>query len=936
MCTPEPLQLNTTKGKCSISPFTCILKFLIRSLECPESEKFISRFEDQLNQLIAVGGVNVSVRELADLIKLISLTFQRIDEKPAYLEAFYKLLNFSSQNLVFLITSDMISYAEIIQDFFNMLGYLLGSTENLDCIQHILNSILKMIAMAKKKPYLQSKVLLDAFANSQIPPIFSELLYISEFDVYIKYLTVLEKFFVSESICQAFLKCKVFDTVVQRVCLKWRDEINYPDEVLPTLDLPPHLNVTQRILWTLTMIYNDSSTTFKNSIGYLVEGSSLRGPRNVLITLITSNKDKHMRNMFYLLLRAIAGTVPFRHYRSLNNELHILTFTTEVEQSHPWAKRMVLRADDLDFEFKMMLVSMLCINRVYPQSLDLFRKMNAVQGIFTLIDTDIQLIWSTYQRLELMKGALIGMENMIFHVIDDYIHYGGPGKLLKVLTKVVEGELHSTLLLPILRCINTSLNVPSNVQEKVAKLYRMKHIIEILTTTIENVINAEFITKLNLSCLAVSYCILEKVAKPNEPKLTDVTKTGIAILKKYLNPDPSISFLAPKVLIAVMSFIWENVVYCENGIHEFSSTGGVYVILDIIEKFPLAIKVLGLSMIADFCQIQEFLSCILTWKGKSEQTIVPFLLDIYKDQARFDKDHTDIKSTLQDLENPIFGDKYNEMKKNYINNEYASFATLDFLGNCKPSIYAILTLLRCDEDKELINNTYKISKENLTNKEKIVAALAENYLPLSIGESWIEVNQHFQTKGVRPLVFDQILIAAKLQEHRERAKLIQIDQLTCEISENNREICVERQFYERLREEVLNESLDALNELRYYTRCVDTMARLEQCTQLTFETENVTAGRLDKSMLVDYHKTLPEYINITPHFNQHVSIQSNVIIDPNKEKTPDAVSLDSTEQGIIAAKKFADLMRKRAPNPNPTSYDVTRSKYARYYSVDFH
>lgn len=83
--------------------------------------------------------------------------------------------------------------------------------------------------------------------------------------------------------------------------------------------------------------------------------------------------------------------------------------------------------------------------------------------------------------------------------------------------------------------------------------------------------------------LMSTFCIAEILIQESNYYREDAVDTCIKYMRRCLNPPKTDLLHDPKILIACLDFIWENLTWSTASLNYFISCGGTYALLDIIE-----------------------------------------------------------------------------------------------------------------------------------------------------------------------------------------------------------------------------------------------------------------------------------------------------------------------------------------------------------------
>lgn len=143
---------------------------------------------------------------------------------------------------------------------------------------------------------------------------------------------------------------------------------------------------------------------------------------------------------------------------------------------------------------------------------------------------------------------------------------------------------------------------------------------------------------------------------------------------------------------------------------------------------------------------------------------------------------------------------------------------------------------------------------------QITLILAENYLPLKLGEAWVELERDIATDKIKPLGLDAYvtsILAGRLRTWSEHIKKIQENYVQ---RDRFIEFYKENTLYAFLKDINLVESLDVLKEMDYVARTTERMFRLMAKMKQRID---LSKDILILNKMTMYHSTFLHDINVT-------------------------------------------------------------------------
>ncbi|KRT86078.1 hypothetical protein AMK59_1996, partial [Oryctes borbonicus] len=391
--------------------------------------------------------------------------------------------------------------------------------------------------------------------------------------------------------------------------------------------------------------------------------------------------------------------------------------------------------------------------------------------------------------------------------------------------------------------------------------YRKNSGFVIIIELLQYMTNMDTLTQPIQSSMVCTFCIAEILSRHHDSNRTDVVDLCNSYVGRCLNPQEEDFLNNPTILIACLDFIWEYLTWSSLNLHYFNNSGGIYVLLDVIEFNCFPVQLTALSFLVDLCEEGSCIPYLLTWRGRNG-TALPMLLDIFRKENQRLKVKTCDDGIISDIELPLMGEKQFRLTFRDRKDPNSSPAILDVLGSCRPKIYALLHLLNCHKVDvvEAVNDRYRISQP-LEMRDEITKLLAENYFPLKLGEIWVELKKDMEVAGIRPLAYDLEIISTMVRRYYKWSVFIRNAQEKIVQKQKKQEIKEEKLFYNHLREIHLSESLDALDDLRYIARCTENvfrlMAKMKQKDQVR------KTWVYDPEFYIKFHMTFMHTLSVT-------------------------------------------------------------------------
>ncbi|XP_026465035.1 uncharacterized protein LOC113367663 [Ctenocephalides felis] len=238
-------------------------------------------------------------------------------------------------------------------------------------------------------------------------------------------------------------------------------------------------------------------------------------------------------------------------------------------------------------------------------------------------------------------------------------------------------------------------------------------------------------------------------------RLIDLVKTACDRVVNVRREDQGMS---DRFMICLCNLIWKAILPCPKALENFLRIGGVFTILDVIEKIPNPYRKPWLGMLVDFCYDNAGRSDfaisahvqVLAWRGKNARKgIFELLAKLYRDEenseGKLSADHLNLKrcdikdkemKTVTSYVEPLIerckmspGDITQIVECGEI--DVLPFTNLPFKNCIRAKVHAMLRVLDSCDDKvhEDIVNRYGVDggKSSLDIHDKITLLSAKNF-----------------------------------------------------------------------------------------------------------------------------------------------------------------------------------------------------------------
>ncbi|XP_074030964.1 uncharacterized protein isoform X4 [Leptinotarsa decemlineata] len=276
--------------------------------------------------------------------------------------------------------------------------------------------------------------------------------------------------------------------------------------------------------------------------------------------------------------------------------------------------------------------------------------------------------------------------------------------------------------LTILReCLSTTNHLLKNDPgEVIAHSFLYNDGSSILLNLCEQFLSEPIITEPMQTCLRLIFCIFNELHQSSTDLPVVLVEISLKYFKRILNLNLNEMIFDNKIIICLMDFVWETIIKSENLSKMFIESMGVYMMLDIIQKFPFPVQLITLGALVDLCEDESCVPYLLTWKGTKNVKFIPLLMQIF----RYENNLLQVKcgsfGQILDAAFPLVGKEQRDQTFSDTRNLNSHPTIADLFLSSRPKIYALLKLLqeRHEEVLKIAEEEYKIEIDDLTTKDR--------------------------------------------------------------------------------------------------------------------------------------------------------------------------------------------------------------------------
>ncbi|CAH1105261.1 unnamed protein product [Psylliodes chrysocephalus] len=878
--------MNMENVACTCSNASNLLNRIVALLECEITKHDISRILEMLYNFISASQCGIYVSDLVAIMRLLEIACDRFKEVPTFKDILKNVLNICKIPPFMKVCSDVLRYAPDIKEFFAVLGYLLLLIEDVDIQNIVMDTIMSLL---ETPAYYKSQVPLEVrrkeAAAGRLPGLLGQALFLLNDELFKNLLLLTLNFAIN---CPHACKDLAFNDALNALFVRmegtWRSR--YPN-IHPNMTKKPEINHLNSILALANVILAELSkkreiivdvpviTRFSLwNIKYLFHyvGLIIRWgfARNNLFTCVMCMMDL-FQNIDFITSGLGEGLLIDGHIICLNSiDLIKKPYNIETEESYYFLK-----------------VFLFCLPLYLRFSNGIFvlERCRIVTKTLSIL-TRRSIIMNPNEHTSVVKILAFKVFNKIVpRLEEEFIENSGPVVMLTVLKSVDSSPMGLAIAL---NCLDTIRCVVKNDTSKcVSNSIIFNHGDDTLLDVCKEFLKIPAFNRKIQLCLEETFSILSlllnNLTDSCNLDLMELVDITIALLNRFLHPDPIEPIYDNRIIVNVVNFIWEVIIRYENVCELFFKRNGVYVMLDILQAYPYPVQLITLGTLVDMCEYSEgkCIPYLITWKGKNGVTLVPLLMEIFRNENKMLGVKSEPNGQIGDTDHPLMGRaQYDQIfvKKNY----KISPAVADMFASCRPKIYAILTLMneRYRSILKLANECYKTYNEGQSVHDKMTLLLAENYLGLKCGEAWEEIKYEFEQMEFEPLSVDVSIIESLIERTHKWGRVLKESQEELLYLKKMQDVAQEYKIYNRIQDSRITSCLLSINEAKYIARCTERMFRIAQKFSQIHQVEKAMAKISHGPSL---HKTFMKMLPITCVFKQTVRLKSDFKTDERSD-----------------------------------------------------
>ncbi|XP_057330904.1 cilia- and flagella-associated protein 69-like [Microplitis mediator] len=703
------------------------------------------------------------LKYLPAVTELLQFLAWKANDIPGYKIHLNNMIKLSSYPLLLEKSSDNISYSEILDFYFTVLGYLTILLPHEDQIINILKTFNKLLVRPTSFDVFMVK--LDVYhrsiEKSQVSIIFVKLIEISSPGIYRNVLDTAQIILsISHICCHKMLKAGILNYLLVRM----NDKSSLDTSVkLEKNSVKVNENIIVINILFLLMESIFPPQTLPEALKKLPAPSpaAMRSLRDIFeqVTVYSGTNCKILtirNNLATIIFMGLVAlpSLPIVNFDLAEDIIKIL-ITKELKNNE-------------DVFFKKILFSIVCQFSYFNSLLLVMTESCVIEKILRFLDNNINRTTSSSNYLNLLPNALRTLTFLVPKIPDDFIKYNGPMKLFQLLNQSMTEPINIEMTLEIVKTF-----CPIVTFECLSLLIQLREVEAIPTFLkyIEIIINFDRLTIHYQKILTFIIITIDMIITSDFDVISiygnKLIEIFVNLLKRCQNQEKKDFISNERLLIGIGSCLWECIIQSSVMINKLVEMGGPNLILDLIDQSNYLIQNVYLGLLTDLCFSSLCIPYICTWRGADKtKTLISLLARVWRDE----ENRIGVKRTPDDLELPLMGiDQY---KKNILIKNHGDFspAIAAIFGSIRPKVYSIRKILLVDSEIcEQLREHYKIFLYDLPIEDSITFCIVDKFFRFVQGQVWAEVISHIKQFGIIPVGTDGEMLLVMRQRHRKYA-----------------------------------------------------------------------------------------------------------------------------------------------------------------------
>ncbi|CAH1960027.1 unnamed protein product [Acanthoscelides obtectus] len=813
------------------------------------------------------------LKDLFNVMRVAEKLADRQDEVETYGKMMEILLSIAAFAPLLSKSSEIFKLVKDLEEYFSILGYLMVCLKSIELKKCTANALISLITYDKYSPRIAPFDMRNKAAeNSRLPGILGQLLLFADDETFLHVLDIIRLVKCQGKFYEDIIAQDALNVLLMRIEPTWRERIeNGTKPGVPCskeVELPLY-NPISSVLWVL-LKYCESHREVLSMIEEL-RPFSIWSLQYAFILFVTSYNKFVERNDVLAIILQLLRLFPNLCFveSGLADDLANIGYISLFQPRSAWGKKIKITNSEVDFMYVKLLLTILPYYVEWDAGVKVLECTNIIYHLLKMLkNASLERTDSKWLPLQSCSINVFVWE-ILFRVIpkleEEFIEHSGPSILLSCLQIYKDKELILN------KCLMLFYNIlKDDFKMTIRNSLLFNDGIHKVIIVAKSILERPVFSRLIQDCIQNIFCILKYLYGDNVDKnCTCYLEIVLKYMDRMLNPKEDEPAYDNRIIVCLMDFIWETVMRSDATSRQFMKRGGVYKMLDIVERYPFHVKLITLGALVDMCEDSSCVPYVITWKGRKHSNFLSLLLEIFRLENKMLGVHTGHRGQIADEKHPIMGADQRDHTNTLGSSSPAMY---DLFLSCRPKVYAILQLIyeRHAEVTEQADECYKNLQVDLSAEDKMTLLLAENFLGLKLCEAWREVDMELQEMNFKASSFDHKILNNLIERSNRWGKHLKKVQLQLLQEERDNGALEEKKLYQTLAEPRLHEALDALCELKYIARCTERMFRVSQkflqTLQVKHSMRKLFSGKdTHTTFLSELHATVSTQKNRTLH-----------------------------------------------------------------------
>lgn len=879
-------------------------------IEDKYSCNLVERHLHALKKLVKHYQFGFPIKDLVQVFKILNLCAEKVKDQIAYVEPICNILELCGLPFLMEKSTDEPNFAQVVSESISQMGYLLR-IPNTEIRLQICDSIMNLFC--KESPRKEVEAFQGFFPTSRS----YNIQMIEESGVVetlVMGLTLVEnEMKVKLRIIQA-LQCLSSSSVMNcnlmlnaQAANKICRSMNDPD---PSGQL---LFLSSEILWNLL-----EKASKGELVNQLRDFECMHALKEAFLNKMINghrHSDRQLRNDLLVIATILAENplIPMVE-TGFTKELVVFAVFPEVINDNPLIRGLKISSKNEDFEMKKIFFQLLVALTNDLASIQILSKGKVLPGLLHYVGENHKSGirgWSAAQFEELQLHALAALMALAPLMLEDYMAYQGNTQLILLLEWCVSKDpyfgkgnsfhangCHGNKKAQMFHCLKLLRSMASLGEEAVNKSLFEQGALNQLVGSLEE--DSEINLHMQTDILIILSCICENDIHRKEL----FGAYGVEVLIKFLMIDPNKFYSGMghnKLLLATVDCIWCCIVGCYTAEDAFLETGGIFLLLDLLESSLEYMHSLVLGTLVELCDNTKTIYHIKMWRGKNDLTAPCLLLYLWRHIEKGMRVKRDGFGRILDTKKPLSGISQEQHETTTLPANYQSPAVIDICENARVKVYSIFCKLGFED------------LPGLSTLDQVTLAIVQHYLDLKVGGVWNEIENELKQEAIHPVIRDMDGLHMIIKHYENVSREVALHQTNILDKQKKHDLLDEQKTYDEIQLNFKQKELSAKswNKLVARTSNYEILKKAK-----TFQEQSIQSSRTTKKQY-GYIFHQPEITGLctTGFWGRLISMEST-----SSQFLEDSIShenLEASKRGV--SKKNIDVATKAKAKTCPAA-----------------